>query len=119
MKKLSLSLLAKTVTDVRKEKKITQQLLSDLTDINRAMLSWLESQDYVPSIPQLEKLGEVLGFEPISLFINESSGNVQKTLSPLNITVAGTGYVGLSIAVLLAQHNHVIAVDIIPEKSTW
>ncbi len=39
MKKLSLSLLAKTVTDVRKEKKITQQLLSDLTDINRAMLS--------------------------------------------------------------------------------
>lgn len=32
------------------------------------------------------------------------------------IAVAGTGYVGLSIAVLLAQHNHVIAVDIIPEK---
>ena len=36
--------------------------------------------------------------------------------SPLNIAVAGTGYVGLSIAVLLAQHNHVTAVDIIPEK---
>ncbi len=33
-----------------------------------------------------------------------------------NITVAGTGYVGLSIATLLAQHNKVIAVDIIPEK---
>lgn len=32
------------------------------------------------------------------------------------ITVAGTGYVGLSIATLLAQHNHVVAVDIIPEK---
>ena len=32
------------------------------------------------------------------------------------IAVAGTGYVGLSLAVLLAQYNHVVAVDIIPEK---
>ena len=32
------------------------------------------------------------------------------------IAVAGTGYVGLSLSVLLAQHNHVTAVDIIPEK---
>jgi UDPglucose 6-dehydrogenase len=34
----------------------------------------------------------------------------------MNIAVAGTGYVGLSIATLLAQHNHVTAVDIIPDK---
>lgn len=34
----------------------------------------------------------------------------------MNIAVAGTGYVGMSIATLLAQHNHVIAVDVIPEK---
>lgn len=34
----------------------------------------------------------------------------------MNIAVAGTGYVGLSIATLLSQHNHVVAVDIIPEK---
>lgn len=33
-----------------------------------------------------------------------------------NIAVAGTGYVGLSIAILLAQHHHVMAVDIIPQK---
>ena len=32
------------------------------------------------------------------------------------IVVAGTGYVGLSIATLLSQHHHVTAVDIIPEK---
>ena len=32
------------------------------------------------------------------------------------IAVAGTGYVGLSIATLLAQHNRVTAVDVIPEK---
>lgn len=35
----------------------------------------------------------------------------------IRIAVAGTGYVGLSLAVLLAQHNHVTAVDIIPEKT--
>lgn len=33
-----------------------------------------------------------------------------------NIAVAGTGYVGLSVATLLAQHNHVIAVDVLPDK---
>ncbi len=37
-------------------------------------------------------------------------------MSSKRIAVAGTGYVGLSIAVLLAQHNRVTAVDIIPEK---
>lgn len=37
-------------------------------------------------------------------------------MSGLNIAVAGTGYVGLSIATLLAQHNKVIATDIIAEK---
>ena len=34
----------------------------------------------------------------------------------IKIAVAGTGYVGLSIATLLSQHHHVTAVDVIPEK---
>ena len=37
-------------------------------------------------------------------------------MKKMNIAVAGTGYVGLSMATLLSQHNHVVAVDIIPEK---
>ncbi|WP_434794265.1 UDP-glucose 6-dehydrogenase [Terrisporobacter petrolearius] len=116
MKKLSSPLLAKKIIESRKEKNITQQQLADLTNINRAMISRLESLDYIPSIPQLEKLCEVLEFEPISLFVSQDTTDTFKNFSPLNIAVAGTGYVGLSIATLLAQHNHVTAVDIIPEK---
>lgn len=37
-------------------------------------------------------------------------------MEQLKIAVAGTGYVGLSIATLLAQHHNVMAVDIVPEK---
>ncbi len=39
-----------------------------------------------------------------------------KEFKDLQIAVAGTGYVGLSIATLLSQHHHVVAVDVIPEK---
>lgn len=34
----------------------------------------------------------------------------------IRVAVAGTGYVGLSIATLLSQHHHVTAVDVVPEK---
>lgn len=115
MKKLSQSMLADTVAAKRRAMNMTQQELADKTGINRAQLSRLEQQDFMPSIPQLESLAEVLGFEPSSLFINSDVKKL-KSPSPLNIAVAGTGYVGLSIATLLAQHNHVTAVDIIPEK---
>ena len=39
-----------------------------------------------------------------------------RDFSELKIAVAGTGYVGLSIATLLSQHHEVTAVDVIPEK---
>ena len=39
-----------------------------------------------------------------------------RNFDDLKIAVAGTGYVGLSIATLLAQHHEVTAVDIVPEK---
>lgn len=115
MKKLSSVILADLVASKRKEKSMTQQSLAEATGINRALISRIEKQDFIPSIPQLEQLGEVLGFEPDSVFADTAHAKLPSP-SPLRIAVAGTGYVGLSIATLLSQHNHVTAVDVLPEK---
>lgn len=81
------------------------------------MISRLEALDYIPSIDQLQAIAEALGFEVTDLFEEEKPAATKPVLDKkYNIAVAGTGYVGLSIATLLSQHNHVTAVDIIPEK---
>lgn len=60
---------------------------------------------------------EDLGINITDFFIEDNCmKEVESNIGKYNIAVAGTGYVGLSLAVLLAQHNHVTAVDIIPEK---
>ena len=117
MKKFSIQKLSTTIITKRKEKKITQLQLAQLSGINRGMISRLESCNYTPTIDQIQSLAEVLDFEPIDLFESEESKNNTCFLDKkYNIAVAGTGYVGLSIATLLAQHHHVTAVAIIPEK---
>jgi UDPglucose 6-dehydrogenase len=115
MKTLSKKRLSETLISKRKELNFTQQMLSEATGINRAMISRAEKMDYVPSIEQLEKLSEQLHFDITDLF--EEKRSVKKTINKhYNIAVAGTGYVGLSIATLLSQHHHVEAVDIVKEK---
>ena len=84
------------------------------------MIGRIENSDYIPTVDQLQILGETLGFEVTDLFeedtVEITEESVPVTEQPCNIAVAGTGYVGLSLAVLLAQHNHVTAVDIVKEK---
>ena len=116
MKKLSMQLLADTVVSRRKALKITQAQLSKATGINRGLLSRLESQSFTPSIDQLQALAETLHFEVTDLFINTATTAPITIGQSYKIAVAGTGYVGLSLAVLLSQHNQVTAVDIVPEK---
>ena len=116
MKKLSMQLLADTVVSRRKDRKITQAQLSKVTGINRGLLSRLESKNYIPSIEQLEALGEALNFDPTDMFVNTANTTPIPVEKSYRIAVAGTGYVGLSLAVLLAQHNQVTAVDIVSEK---
>lgn len=116
LKKLSLHLLADTVATTRKAKKMTQAQLAEITGINRALISKLESMEFTPSIEQLQALGEALNFEVTDMFIDSATNASIEIDRSYNIAVAGTGYVGLSLAVLLAQHNNVTAVDILPEK---
>ena len=115
MKKLSTAQLADTIIRLRKQQHMTQAQLAAETGINRSLISRMEKQDFMPSIEQLEALGDVLHFDITELFISDLPVKYPSP-SPLKIAIAGTGYVGLSIATLLAQHNHVTAVDIIPEK---
>ena len=117
MKKLSITKMADTIIAKRKEQKLTQAQLAEMTGINRGMISRLESCDYTPSIDQLQSIAEVLNFEVVDLFEDDKAVSSKPVVDKkYNIAVAGTGYVGLSIATLLSQHNHVTAVDIIPEK---
>ena len=113
--KLSASRLAQVVSSQRKSLKMTQKQLAKDAGINRALLSRIETERYIPSVDQLLALSDVLQFDVNQVFENPS---VDKAVidHPFHIAVAGTGYVGLSLAVLLAQHNEVTAVDIVPEK---
>ena len=114
MKHLSLEKLAVTVASKRKSMKLSQSALAEKTGINRSLLSRLESLDYTPSVDQLLALSEVLGFNYSDFFVDDEVK--EKPVERKKIAVAGTGYVGLSLAVLLSQHNDVTAVDIVPEK---
>ena len=117
MKKLSFRLLAETVKTKRKEKGLTQIDLAKLTGINRSMIGQLENMTFKPSIEQLEALAEALDFDITNLYVDDAQSTPKAAPAKrYNVAVAGTGYVGLSIATLLSQHNHVTAVDIIPEK---
>ncbi len=114
MKHLSLSLLSETVLSKRKALKLSQSELSKATGINRSLISRLESGDYSPSVDQLLSLSDVLDFQTSDVIVEEDTALIP--VERKKIAVAGTGYVGLSLAVLLSQHNDVTAVDIVPEK---
>ncbi|MCH4034973.1 MAG: nucleotide sugar dehydrogenase [Lachnospiraceae bacterium] len=123
--------LAKIVLERRKKVGLTQAALSEATGINRTMISHIEDGNYVPSLAQLTALANALSFDPDEIFekgeerseaAEEAGEDKTRGRLPLpagkkfRIAVAGTGYVGLSLATLLSQHSHVTAVDILKEK---
>ena len=116
MKKLSQEKMINTILSKRKALGLTQSELAERTRINRVMIGRIENREYMPSIDQLERLGETLGFEVTDLFIEETLSFKRTPHPKYNIAIAGTGYVGLSMATLLSQYNHVTAVDILPKK---
>lgn len=75
MKKLSSSKLADTIKLKRKEEKLTQEQLSDLTGINRIMIGRIEREEYIPSINQIESLANTLDFDITNMFVEKQETN--------------------------------------------
>lgn len=75
MRTLSVKKLAETITRLREERNLTQEELGSLTGINRIMIGRIEREDFIPSIIQLEALGNVLGFNIIDMFVEKEVAN--------------------------------------------
>ena len=116
MKQLSAEMLSTVVISKRKELNLRQKDLADKTGINRALISQIENMEFTPSVNQLIALCDVLGFDIDSVLSDPDKTKNDNSDKTYNIAVAGMGYVGLSLAVLLAQHNNVTAVDVISDK---
>jgi len=115
-KTLSASLLAQHVRQRREELGYSQAQVAEMTGMSPSNLGLLETEAYQPSIDELLSLSEVLKFELDTVLVEGEKDTLVQPLPRRKIAVAGTGYVGLSLAVLLSQHNDVTAVDILQEK---
>lgn len=117
MNHTSQEIIADILASQRKLKGLTQTDLAKLSGLNRSTIGRIESNSFMPSIDQLQALADALEIDVTSFFVEQPKQlSKDHSIAKYNIAVAGTGYVGLSLAVLLSQHNHVTAVDIIPEK---
>ena len=76
MKHLSLKLLAETVISRRKALGLSQTALSKQANINRSILSRLETMDYSPSVDQLLSLSAVLGFQTSDVIVDDEAAAV-------------------------------------------
>ena len=77
MKNISLTKLSNIVKTNREKLNITQKKLCELTGINRAMISKIETGDYAPSIEQIEALGNSLNFEYTDIFEDDETKEKQ------------------------------------------
>lgn len=75
MRTLSANKLAETVTKLREKKGLTKDELGNLTGINRIMIGRIEREDFIPSIVQLEALGNILEFNIIDMFVEKEETN--------------------------------------------
>ncbi|MBQ8161467.1 MAG: nucleotide sugar dehydrogenase [Clostridia bacterium] len=116
MKKLSAALLSEKLREARKKQDLSQTEASEKAGINRSVYAKFEKGTSTPSVDQLLALSSVLDFPLTDVLADEGAGEMLREVPRQKVAVAGTGYVGLSLATLLSQHHDVTAVDISEEK---
>ena len=79
MKKFSKKQISEVIANKRKQKGMTQAMLSEVTGINRSMIGRIENEEYLPRLDQLEVLADVLNFELEELFETETPVNTKLT----------------------------------------
>lgn len=86
MKHLSQRILAEVIKTQRNNLGLTQEQVSERTGINRVMVGKIEREDYIPSIPQLESLSELLQFDIDQIFVDELKRTVYTAFRGDNLT---------------------------------
>lgn len=107
MEIISTKRLADLVVERRKEKKISQQDLSDQTSINRIMISRIENNTYVPSLKQLESLATVLDFDIKELFVERNINNSFVALKSEALNETETEGVDKLISMMLTLRHQI------------
>ncbi len=118
MIRIEIGKIADAVKRGRMRNKVSQEELAARTGINRAVISRIEHGSFTPSLSQLEALSIALDFSLEDIVSDHSDDFVNGAVKSesCRIAVAGLGYVGLSLAVLLSQKNSVTAIDVVEEK---
>lgn len=107
MKLLSQNALADIIKSRRAKLNYTQEVLSELTSINRVMIGKIERGMYIPSIPQLEKLSEVLGFDIDQVFV-EKKPMVYTAFRGENLTSAEQSGIDHLFRMMLAAKQQIV-----------
>ena len=107
MKLLSQKALAEIVKNRRNNLHYTQETLSELTSINRVMIGKIERACYIPSIPQLEKLAEVLKFDINEIFF-EKKPMVYTAFRGENLTPSEKAGVDHLFKMMLAAKQQIV-----------
>lgn len=87
MNHLSLARLSDVLKQKRNEKSLTQEQLCERTGINRNMIGRIERMTYIPTIPQLEKLAQVLSFDIEELFVDDNKPDMYTAFRGRHMTL--------------------------------
>lgn len=108
MKILSSAKLAKTVYELRNSLNLNQAELGERTGLHRIMIGRIEREDFIPSIVQLQALGDTLGFDITEMFIEEERPNSFIALRSATLSEAEKEGVDTLITMMVALRQQII-----------